>query len=123
MKSIIITRLMIFFILSSVPIILSGASLKVHAVNIGCLFLSYFIPSVVAERYFYIKPKMLAWIVGGLIGLVIFDTLSSMVIVKREFLMGWYIIYPVGIFWLVVLQLLTGRLSKLLSYNKKNKAG
>ncbi len=59
-----------FSILSSVSLALSGVALKVHVVNIGCLFLAYVIPLFVAERHISTKPKYLTWIVGGLIDLV-----------------------------------------------------
>jgi hypothetical protein len=99
---------------------MSGAPFKVHAVNMSALFLAFVIPSIIVNIK-NIKKPFYIWLLGSVIGILLWDTLSAFVIVKRELFMGWYIIYPIGITALVSLQLLVNYINGKLPYNKSFK--
>lgn len=58
------------------------------------------------------------WLAGAIVGLLLWDIMSSFVIVKRELFYGWFIIYPVGLLALYLLQLLTKFSEKILPYKE-----
>lgn len=105
MKPAIVISFVIFLALSTASVLMSGAPAKVHLVSIASFFLAYFVGAYIAESGLIDKPKWLIWIAAGFVGLLGFDIFSSLVIVKRDFLMGWYVIYPGGLLGLLVLQL------------------
>ena len=82
----------------------SGAPLRVHAVDVIAFFGAFVVPSVLAFNL-SLKKKVLAWIIGGAIGLFLWDVGSAYVIVKRELFMGWPILYSLGITGLLLVQI------------------
>jgi hypothetical protein len=99
---------------------MSGAPLRVHAVDIFALFIAFVIPGLIANNK-EVKKQYLVWLFGGVFGLLFWDVLSSYVIVKREIFMGWYIIYPVGLSAFLILHLLVKYINSKLAYNKSFK--
>lgn len=104
--------------ISLVSIVMSGAPVRVHAVDISALFIAFVVPGVLAinknnKKQFYI------WLFGAVIGLLYWDVLSAYVIVKKEILMGWYIVYPAGVVVILLLQLLVKFINKILPYNNQ----
>lgn len=109
--------LAIFIILSVVLLLVSGAPLKVHAVDIGAFAIAYLIPGIIAQRYNGRKAFFIL-LAGAIIGVVLFDLGLSYVVVKRDFFMGWYIFYPVLVAGLLLLHSITKLTNKKLPYNK-----
>ncbi|RHW74674.1 hypothetical protein [Colwellia sp. RSH04] len=121
MKSSIFISITIFSLLSFCSIYMSGAPIKVHAINIFSFFIAFVLATVAVEYRWFKLSKLQTWLAFSILGLVVFDVLSSLVIVKRELFMGWFIIYPVGIAGLVSLQILASFLCGKLPYKKINK--
>lgn len=109
----------IFLFISVVSILISGAPLRVHAVNILALFIAFIVPSLAAVKFNKIN-KYVIWLCGAMLGIIVFDIGSSYVISKRELFMGWYILYPVGLIVLLLLQFITNYASTKLPYNKSS---
>jgi len=99
------TILTLFLLLSLVSIIISGAPDKVHLVDISTLFIAFVIPGLIGMNKEY-KSQFFVWVFGAVIGILYWDILSSYVIVKREIFMYWYIVYPVGVIFLFLFQLI-----------------
>ena len=116
MRHIVIT-ILVFLALSLVFITISEAPFKVHVVDISALFVAFVIPSIISIMKDNKNQKYI-WLVGATIGLLYWDILFSSVIVKRELFMGWYVIYPIGIGALYLLQIITMYAGNLLPYNK-----
>ncbi|AWF82283.1 hypothetical protein BTJ40_16420 [Microbulbifer sp. A4B17] len=115
----IITSFLFFVVLSLGSLFLSDAPAKVHAVNIACFFVAFFLGTVVAEKRPSDLPTYIIWLVAGLLGLFAWDVVSSLVIVKAGVFMGWYIIYPVGLLGILCLQIMARAASKFGPFNKK----
>ena len=96
---------------------MSGAPARVHAVDISALFIAFVVPGLIVKN----KKKLYIWLFGAVIGLLYWDVLSASVIVKREILMGWYIVYPVGAIAILLLQFITKYINSKLPYNKSFK--
>jgi biotin transporter BioY len=80
---------------------LSGAPLRVLLAEGASFALGFLVPALVTARRDW--RSALPWLVGfGLLGLLLLDIWSSRVILKREFLMGWYLFYPGGLVVLLV---------------------
>jgi hypothetical protein len=118
MKPTVIASFTIFAVLSALSVALSGAPAKVHAVNIGCFFVAFVAGTVLAERHTGNMRGYVIWLLSGAVGLLLWDILSSFVVVKAEVFMGWYVLYPLGLVGLVALQLLALATSKLHPFNK-----
>ena len=97
---------------------MSGAPIKVHAANMFSFFIAYVLATVAVEYRWFKLSKLQIWLAFSILGLVIFDVLSALVIAKRELFMGWFIIYPVGIAGLVLLHIVASYLCGKLPYNK-----
>lgn len=117
MKISIVLSITFFLVLSLVSIALSGAPMKVHIVDIGCLFIALVFATIIAERFKSLRSKVFIWISIGVIGLFVFDILSSLMIFKREVFMGWDLIYPIGLSGLVMIQFIIVMLEKLWPFN------
>ncbi len=89
-----------------------------HAVNIGCFFVAFVVGTVLAERRAGNLPGYVIWLLVGGVGLLLWDILSAFAVVKAEVFMGWYVLYPLGLAGLVVLQLVAVASSKLQPFNK-----
>ncbi len=74
----------IFIILSVVLLLVSGAPLKVHTIDIGAFAIAYLIPGIIAQRYDG-KKAFFILLVGAITGVVLFDLGLSYVVVKRNF--------------------------------------
>lgn len=109
----------LFAVLSGASIALSGAPPRVHAVNIGCFFVAFVFATILAERRMQDLPHVVLWLLVGAVGLFLWDLLSTFVIAKVEVFTGWYILYPLGLVGLVLLQLLALATSKLQPFNKR----
>ena len=96
----------IFILLSVISVMSSGAPFKVHSVNVTALFIAFFIPNLLAKNKEN-KKRIIIWLSGSIIGMFYLDLLSSLVIVKKEIFFRWYISYPVGIAFILILQALT----------------
>jgi hypothetical protein len=80
---------------------LSGAPLRVLLAEAVSFALGFLVPALLTARRDW--RAGIPWLVGfGLLGLLVLDVWSSIVIVKREFLMGWYVFYPGGLVALLV---------------------
>lgn len=75
-----------------------------HAVNIAAFFIAFVVPGVLAFNL-GLKKQLTIWLVGGTVGLLLWDIGSTYVIVKSELFMGWPILYPFGLMGLWVLQI------------------
>ena len=107
----------IFILLSLISLVISGAPLRVHAVDISALFIAFVLPGLFTNKKEN-KKQIYIWLFGGVVGLLYWDALSALVIGKREIFMGWYIVYPVGILAILLLQLLVKYINSKLPYNK-----
>lgn len=107
-KEYIKTIIGVFALLSMLSLLIwNGPPLRVHAVDIAAFFLAFVVPGLLGS---YVgcnsfKKVVMVWLLGGLIGLFLWDAGSALVIVKRELFMGWYILYPLGLMGLILLQL------------------
>ena len=97
---------------------MSGSPIKVHAANIFSFFIAFVLGTVAVEYRWFNLSKLQTWLAFSILGLLVFDLLSALIIVKRELFMGWFVIYPVGITGLVLLQIVTSFLCGKLPYNK-----
>ena len=77
--------------------------MRVHAVNITTFFVAFVVSGLVGFNLSRNK-QVVIWLVGGLVGIFLWDVGSAIVIAKRELLMGWPILYPVGLIVLLLLQ-------------------
>ncbi|MEX1215548.1 hypothetical protein [Saccharospirillum sp.] len=118
MKSTVAASFTLFVVLSVLSLVVSGAPLRVNAVNIGCFFVAFVVGTVLAERRSVGLPGYVIWLLLGAVGLLLWDLLSALVIVKAEVFMGWYIIYPLGLVGLMALQLLAVAISRLQIFKK-----
>lgn len=105
-----------FLLLSIVSIIFYGAPFRVHAVDITALFIALLIPNLIAKNKEN-KKQIYIWLLGGVIGIFYWDVLSSFVIVKKEIFRWWYIIYPVGIAGIILIQAIIKYINQKLPYN------
>jgi len=119
MNPTIITSLFFFLVLSLGSLFLSGAPAKVHAVNITCFFVAFVLGTVIAEKRPINLPSYVIWLVAGLLGLFSWDVVSSLVIVKAEIFVGWYILYPVGLLGILCLQIMARAAGKIGLINKQ----
>ena len=119
MNPIIVTSFLFFLVLSLGSIFLSGAPVKADAVNIVCFFVALVLGTVAAEKIKSDIPTYVIWIIVGLAGLFAWDVASSVVIVKAEVFMGWYILYPIGLLGILCLQIMVCATSKLGFFNKQ----
>ncbi|WP_339899703.1 hypothetical protein [uncultured Gilvimarinus sp.] len=123
MNPTIVTSFLLFLVLSLGSIFLSGAPVKVHAVNIVCFFVALVLGTVAAEKIKSDIPTYVIWIIVGLSGLFAWDVASSVVIVKAEVFMGWYILYPIGLLGILCLQIMACATNKLGPFNKQRHGG
>ncbi len=109
----------VFVVLSLISIFSSGAQFIVHFINILSLFIALVIPSFIINLQ-KIKKPFLIWIFSAIVGILFWDIFYSLIIVKKELFMYWYIIYPVGIISLVILQIFIQYISDkiIVLYNK-----
>ncbi|WP_226647318.1 hypothetical protein [Microbulbifer variabilis] len=119
MNPTIVTSFLFFIVLSLGSITLSGAPAKVHVVNVVCFFVAFVLGTVVAEKRLSNLPAYIIWLMAGLVGLFSWDVVSSLVIVKAEIFMGWYILYPAGLLGILCLQILARAASKSGPFNKQ----
>lgn len=119
MNPTIVVSFLFFFVLSLSSIPLSGAPAKVHAANIVCFFVAFVLGTVIAEKRKGDLPIYVIWLVVGLVGLFAWDVVSSLVIVKAEVFMRWYILYPAGLLGILCLQILARVVGKLGPFNKQ----
>ncbi len=76
--------------------LVSGAPFRVWAADVVSFSVAFLVPALIMAHREW--KKAIVWLLGfGLAGILIFDISTSIVIVKREFLMGWHVLYPVGI--------------------------
>ncbi len=75
--------------------------------DIAAFFFAFVVPGLLGSYVGRksLKKIVMVWLLGGLIGLFLWDVGSTLVIVKRELFMGWYILYPLGLMGLILLQL------------------
>jgi uncharacterized protein YacL len=112
----------VFVTLSLMPIIFSEAPFRVHLIDALSLFIAFVVPSLITSLKKVKKPFLL-WIIGAIIGILFWDIFSSFVITKKEIFMSWYIVYPIGIISLLLLQItvqyISNRLKLITSTWKK----
>ncbi len=96
--------------------IYSDAPLRVHLADALGVALAFWIPAMMVRSWNDLKERVLffaAFVVGGTL---IWDVVTAVVIVKRDFLMGGVIVYPlflIGCFTLFAVQAGVLRLLKL----------
>lgn len=103
--------MVVFLLLSLISVVMSGAPLKVHAVDVSALFIAFVIPSVITNKNGSKNP-LLIWLLGSIVGILYWDIVAAYVIVKKELFMSWYIVYPVGISLIILLQITTKYISR-----------
>jgi len=108
----IIITVIVFILLSIISLYMSGAPLKVHAIDISALFIAFVIPNIVSYKK-DIKKSFYIWLLGSIIGIFYWDVLTSYAIVKKEIFMWWYIIYPVCILSIMLLQIIIKYINRL----------
>ncbi|WP_189484276.1 hypothetical protein [Alishewanella tabrizica] len=119
MKPTTVVSVSIFAMLSLTSVLVSGAPLKVHLVNIFCFFLAFVVGAVAAERYKNSMNRLVIWLLSGAAGLLLWDGLSALVIVKAEFFMGWYLKYPIGLLGILLLHFLVWLVCRFWPFNKQ----
>jgi hypothetical protein len=62
--------------LSVLSIAISGAPIRVHVVDISTLFIAFVIPGLIAFNK-EIKNQLSIWLLGAVIGLLLWDVLSN----------------------------------------------
>ena len=116
-KEYLLTIIAVFVFLSMISLLISGAPVRVHLVDIAAFFLAFVVTGLLAF-HFGRKNQVLVWLIGGGIGLFLWDVGSAFVIVKRELFMGWFFLYPLGLIGLVLLQVTVKYISDKIPYNK-----
>jgi len=117
-KKYIRTIIGIFVLLSVLSLLIwNGAPLRVHAVDIAAFFVAFVAPGLLAFNLGR-KKQVVIWLVGGTIGLFLWNLGSAFVIVKRELFRGWLFLYPLGLIGLVLLQSVVKYISDKVPYNK-----
>jgi hypothetical protein len=104
-KKYIRTTIGVFVLLSILSLLIwNGPPLRVHAVDITAFFFAFVVPGLLA-LYTGPKKEVIVWLLGGAVGIFLWDAGSALVMLKRELFMGWYVLYPLGLIGLVLLQL------------------
>jgi hypothetical protein len=116
-KKYVMTIIVIYAILSTALLLISGAPIRVNLVDIASFFIAFVVPGMLAFHLNRMNQVIMVWLVGGGIGLFMWDVVSTLVIVKRELFMGWYILYPIGLTGLVLLQIVVKYISDKAPYN------
>ena len=107
-----------FVCLCVASLFISGASMMVHVVNVATFSLAFVVPGLVASRLSFPR-QFVTWLIGGAIGLFLWDIGVSLVIVKYDFFSGWYYLYPLGLTTLICLQLAVKYISyRVVSYKR-----
>ena len=119
MKPTTVVSVTIFTLLSLASVAVSGAPFKVHLVNVSCFSLAFVVGAVAAERYKNFMHRLFTWLLFGASGLLLWDGLSALVIVKAELFMGWYLKYPMGLAGILVLHFLVGFICRFKPFNKQ----
>ena len=119
MKPTTVVSIAIFTVVSLASIAVSGAPFKVHLVNVSCFFLAFVVGAVAAERYKNSINKSVTWLLCGVTGLLLWDGLSALVIVKAEVFMGWYLKYPIGLLGILFLHFLVWLICRFWPFNKQ----
>jgi hypothetical protein len=88
--------LIIFFVTS-------GAALRVHIVDALSLFVAFWIPAGFVRSLSDIRVKLKIILPIILLGILVWDLLSSVVITKREFFREAHVVYPLGILTMMTL--------------------
>lgn len=83
--------------------------------------MAFVLGTVVTEKRPINLPSYVIWLVAGLLGLFSWDVVSSLVIVKAEIFMGWYILYPVGLLGILCLQIMARAAGKFGPINKQKR--
>jgi hypothetical protein len=79
----------------------------------------FFLGTVVAEKRKSDLSIYVIWLVVGLVGLFAWDVVSSLIIVKAEVFMGWYILYPAGLLGILCRHNLARAVGKYGPYPKR----
>jgi len=119
MKPATVVSVAIFTVLSLASVAVSGAPFKVHLVNISCFFLAFVVGAVASERYKNFMLRLFTWLFFGASGLLLWDALSALVIVKAEFFMGWYLKYPIGLVGILLLHFGVWLVCRFRPFNKQ----
>ena len=119
MKPITVASVTIFTVLSLASVAVSGAPVKVHLVDVSCFFLAFVAGAFAAERYKNFMTMLFTWLLLGVVGLLLWDSLSALVIIKAEFFMGWYIKYPMALTGILVLHFFVGLICRFWPFNKQ----
>lgn len=122
MKPTTVVSVTIFTVLSLASVLVSSAPFKVHLVNVSCFFLAFVIGAVTAERYKNFMHRLFTWLLFGAAGLLLWDGMSALVIVKAEFFMGWHSKYPMGLAGILVLHFWVGLICRFLPFNKQRQS-
>ncbi|MFY0641242.1 MAG: hypothetical protein JXR16_09365 [Bermanella sp.] len=107
-----------FLLISMLSVFASGASLKVHAVNIFSLAIALPITTLISSKAKSSQQIFIILFIGSLLSIIAIDYLSSVVIVKRTMFMGWYVMYPIGLLILISINAARIYVSSKLPYNK-----
>ena len=84
-----------------------GAPLRVHLADALGLFLAFWIPALMMRSWKDLKERAFFFAAFVVFGTLVWDAVTASVIVKRDFLMGAAIVYPlflVGCFALFAIQ-------------------
>lgn len=85
----------------------SDAPPRVHLANALGLFLAFWVPALLIRSWKDLKARAVFFVGCAVFGTLVWDAVTAAVIVKREFLMGAAIVYPLfsaGCFALFAIQ-------------------
>ena len=94
-----------FFI--AMPIMYSDAPARVHLADAVGVILAFWIPALMVRSWSDLKARALFFAAIVVVGTIVWDVVSAQVVVKREFMTGAGIVYPlslVGCFALFAIQ-------------------
>lgn len=102
----------IYLTLSAFYLAMNHSSIKIQTIDLGSFFFIYVLPTLAIEKKWTKIAQFKMWVLFALVGIFAYDALSSLAIVKRELFMGWFIMYPIGIFAILFTHTFTLYLSR-----------
>ncbi len=95
------SAVLVFVVITGALPFLSGAPFRLLLAEGASFAFAFLVPALLTARQDW--RGAFPWLLGfGLLGVLLLDVWSSIVIVKREFLMGWYVLYPGGLLALLI---------------------
>ena len=96
----------LFFVVLLIVTAPSGAPFRVHVAVAAGLLIAFWLPALVVRRPADVLARWYMIVPGILLGILVWDALSSVAIAKREFFTNAWITYPLGVVAILLLLLL-----------------